>query len=217
MNPALQTLLQGNPLIWQGREATTVRRGLPTGFAELDGSLPGGGWPSGVVVELESPTRGVGELRILLPLMRRLSKESWIVWIAPPHIPYAPALSQQGVNLRRLLVLGPRLSERELLWSMERVLRSAACGMTLAWPGGLRPQAVRRLQLAAQAGGSLAFLLRPTHAPPSPAALRLRLTPRGSGLRVDILKARGAHRRTGIQLSPSHLDFRPPDPPSTGT
>jgi len=217
MNPALQALLQANPLIWQGREATTARRGLPTGFAELDEALPGGGWPHGTVVELESPTRGVGELSILLPLMRHLSKASWIIWIAPPHIPYAPALAQQGIDLRRLLVLGTRLSERDLLWSMERVLRSTACGMALAWPGALHHRAVRRVQLAAQAGGSLAFLLRPLDAGPSPAALRLRLTPRERGLKVDVLKARGAPRRTGILLSPSPLDFRPPDPPSAGT
>ena len=65
----------------------------------------------------------------------------------------------------------------------------------LLWSAVEEERALRRLQLAAEAGRACAFLYRsPTalrHA--SPAAVRLALSAAGDGLCVDIVKVRGGH------------------------
>ena len=68
---------------------------------------------------------------------------------------------------------------------------------------------MRRLQLAAEAGGSLGILYRPAEAvrEHSPAALRLRLAPTRAGLTVEIHKCRGGRAGTRLQLPlPLHVD-----------
>ena len=80
MSSPLQALLQ-NPAIWRGDEQARVRLpSIPTGFAELDRELPGGGWPRGVVSELLSERSGIGELSLLVPALANLSREDgWLM------------------------------------------------------------------------------------------------------------------------------------------
>jgi hypothetical protein len=63
---------------------------------------------------------------------------------------------------------------------------------------------LRRLQLAAEAGESLAFIYRPavTLDRSSPAALRIVLRPAAAALDVEVLKARGG--RGGAVSLPVH-------------
>ena len=79
---------------------------MPTGFDALDRELPGGGWPAGALTELLVRRAGIGELQLVLPALAALS---WagkrIVWLAPPHLPYAPALAADGVDLAQLVVV----------------------------------------------------------------------------------------------------------------
>ena len=52
---SLDLLLQ-HPGIWRGdRLAQAGVDALPTGFAELDKQLPGGGWPRGALTEIVGP------------------------------------------------------------------------------------------------------------------------------------------------------------------
>jgi hypothetical protein len=168
---------------------------VPTGFAALDAALPGGGWPAGAVTELMPDTAGIGELSLALPALARLTQAGrHVVWIAPPHLPYPPALLQHGLLLERLLLI-QAAEPASQLWSAEQLLRCAAIGAVLCWPLTLDDRRVRRLQLAAEAGGGCALLYRPIAAAqaPSPAALRLRLQSAPGGLRIEIRKARGRH------------------------
>jgi hypothetical protein len=189
------------------------RRGLyepahkpaPSGFAELDARLPGGGWPVGAVCELLLETMGIGELGLLVPALARLAQAGrYIAWIAPPYLPYAPALAQAGLALKHVLVVQTR-SVQESLWATEQTLRCPAFGAVLSWPSGIADKNVRRLQLAAEAGGTLGVLYRPAEAARehSPAALRLRLVPTGTGLSVDIHKCRGGQAGARLLLLPS--------------
>jgi hypothetical protein len=189
------------------------RRGLyepahkpaPSGFAELDARLPGGGWPVGAVCELLLETMGIGELGLLVPALARLAQAGrYIAWIAPPYLPYAPALAQAGLALKHVLVVQTR-SVQESLWATEQTLRCPAFGAVLSWPSGIVDKNVRRLQLAAEAGGTLGVLYRPAEAARehSPAALRLRLVPTGKGLSVDIHKCRGGRAGARLFLLPS--------------
>jgi hypothetical protein len=60
------------PDVWRGDTlARAPLPGVPTGFAELDRELPGGGWPRGGLTEILPLRRGIGELSLLLPALAR--------------------------------------------------------------------------------------------------------------------------------------------------
>jgi cell division inhibitor SulA/protein ImuA len=177
-----------------GAIAQVATPSVPTGFAALDAELPGGGWPTGCLTECLPDHDGIGELRILGPALARLSRSGGrLAWIAPPHLPYAPALDAAGITLARLLIVRTA-SARDTLWATEQALRSAACDAALVWPGTPTYAELRRLQLAAEGARALAVVFRPPRAEreASPAALRLALHTAAGGLAVRIFKRRGA-------------------------
>lgn len=200
---SLETLLE-NPRVWRGSSHTDTKIGLASGYPKLDRCLPGGGWPQQALTEILIEQYGIGELRLLMPALARLSSEEsqlhygepsepgWIAWVAPPFQPYAPALQQFGIDLSRMLIVRPK-DDSELLWSAEQALSSGTCAAVLLWPDKLDDRASRRLQLAAEKGHSWAIAFRPLTArqQPSAAALRLELESTGQGTRVHILKSRG--------------------------
>jgi len=186
---------------------------LPSSFAQLDAQLPGGGWPLGMPTELIARNPGIGELRLVVPLLKRLTRErKLVILLGPPHMPYAPALASFGIDLDYLIVI-QATQAADRLWAVEQVLRSASFGTLLAWlpQGRTRPEHLRRMQLAAQATRGPVFLFRelPAQFEASPAPLRLLLLPRpGQQLSVQILKRRGP-----VLAQPLVLDL--PQPPST--
>jgi len=183
------------PGIWRGSElARTACPGIASGFAALDAELPGGGWPCGALTEILPQHEGIGELRILGPALAQLASQGkFIAWIAPPYLPYAPALAAAGIDLARVLVV-KTARDSDSLWAAEQALRSAACGGVLAWPRDIRYPQLRRLQLAAEGSRCLAVLFRPAEAArePTPAVLRIALATSAGGLALSILKRRGA-------------------------
>jgi cell division inhibitor SulA/protein ImuA len=167
---------------------------VSTGCAALDAELPGGGWPTGCLTELLPAHEGIGELRILGPALAALSGTGRrLAWIAPPHLPYAPALDAAGIALAGLLIVRTGAA-RDTLWAAEQALASAACGAVLVWPGAAKYPELRRLQLAAEKSRALAVLFRAPRVAneASPAVLRLALHTVVGGLAVRILKRRGA-------------------------
>ena len=106
---SLEKLLE-NPRVWRGSSRTDTKIGLASGYPKLDRCLPGGGWPQQALTEILIEQYGIGELRLLMPALARLSAEEsyndeqsepgWIAWIAPPFQPYAPALQQLTVIFR---------------------------------------------------------------------------------------------------------------------
>jgi cell division inhibitor SulA/protein ImuA len=201
---SLENLLQERPDLWRAGDPASPAgaEAVPTGFPVLDRELAGG-WPRGALIELLAAGQGLGVFGLLLPALARLSRESaWIAWIAPPCLPYAPGLAQPGIDLSRLLLLDTR-GPRESLWALEQALRSGNCSAVLGWPEGLQGPTLRRLQLAAEAGGASAWLFRPEAAARevSPAVLRLRVSCVSSGgLKVEILKRRGGWTRAPLYL-----------------
>lgn len=195
----LSTLLARPDIRRGGELARVASESIATGFAALDAELPGAGWPTGCLTELLPAHEGIGELRILGPALAHLSQAGRrLAWIAPPHLPYAPALEAAGIDLAHLLIVRTR-SPRDTLWAAEQALASAACGAVLVWPGApprheVKYAELRRLQLAAEKTRTLAVLFRPPRAAmeASPAALRLALDTAAGGLAVRILKRRGA-------------------------
>ena len=183
-----------------GREGPAPRI-EPSGSTSLDAVLPGGGWQSGTIVELMPMNDGIGELRLLMPALARIThSERHVAMIAPPYTPFAPALLQHGLRLEHFWIIRAQ-SAADILWCAEQTLRCKSFGAVLAWPLTIRDREVRRLQLAAETGCSTGFVYRPPAAAreASPAAVRLRLqADAGRHLHIDVIKCRGA--RGGISV-----------------
>ncbi|MCG5525207.1 translesion DNA synthesis-associated protein ImuA [Ectothiorhodospira haloalkaliphila] len=208
--PTLESLLQ-RPDIWRGGgQDGHHRQTLSSGDAALDQRL-GGGWPQGALVELLLDQHGIGEVSLLLPALAALTQGGRAVaLVAPPYVPYAPALRQAGIHLRHLLWITPR-DDTEILWAMEQILRAGPVGAALVWPQRLTSRQLRRLQLAAEQGRATGFIYRPTQhiREPSPAALRLRLhADREGSPRLEIIKQRGP-KTTPQPLPEQHQDIPP--------
>ncbi len=187
---ALSSLLDARQ-VWRGR-ATPVPAGeQPTGWLALDAALPAGGWPDAALSEILLPVDGVGELRLLLPTLARLSRGARpVVIVAPPYAPCVAGWQQQGVDMRHVEIVAA--ADAQVLWATEQCLRSGSCAAVLAWPRQADDRALRRLQVAADAGKALAFAFRDRRhlSAASPAALRLEIdaAPRA---RVWVRKCRG--------------------------
>ena len=181
--------------VWRGRGnvAAFTRAVIPTGFPELDRSLPGGGWPLGALTEVFVDGYGIGELGLLMPALAALAKadpvkpKKWIAWVAPPFVPYAPALQQHDVNIDRLLMIHPTPGNKSRLWAIEQAVRSGSSAGVLAWVAAADAVILRRLQLAAEDQGCWVMLFRPASArlQRSPAALRIRVSRAGMDAGMD--------------------------------
>ncbi len=185
-------------------QSTTATTDAPadcvlTGFADLDEAL-GGGLRVGALNEVLVPTAGSGALEALLPALARAQRPPQLLaWIDHARLPYPPALARAGFDLSRVLLVSP-CNEREQSWSLDLALRSGACDVVVAWLARIDDTALRRLQLAAETTGTLALFVRPLAcaSTPSPAAVRLEVTPLASTdprrrrLRVAIRRCRGS-------------------------
>src|SRR5690554_3525535 len=182
-NPAVDDLLSRTHGLWQGAdrpaqtaqhtrrgvindlfanldEPGTAARHLPqgqsTGSAQLDAILPWSGWPPSGLVEIITPHLGIGELQLLLPLLRERSQgQQSILWITPPYDLNGTMLAQSGMNLRNSFVIPSSTRCNQALWSIEKALQSAECTMVLAWQNWLGSRVLRRLQMAAVEGNTL--------------------------------------------------------------
>ncbi|WP_439102775.1 translesion DNA synthesis-associated protein ImuA [Congregibacter sp.] len=176
---------------------------IPTGFGALDARLCEQGWPLGTCIEVMSDASGMGAMGLFLPAMEDLSQqERWQAFIAPPYTPYAPLLAARGVDTQKILLIHPRERE-ELLWSTEQALRSGTCSVVFSWLGNgeYRYAELRRLQLAAARGNTLAVLFRSQDAAHqhAPAALRLQMN---AYRQVHILKQRSGIQGIDVYLPP---------------
>jgi len=202
-----------------GDLARVASASVSTGFPQLDAALPGSGWPTGSLAELLPSHEGIGELRILGPALATLARAGKrLAWIAPPYLPYAPALAAAGIDLAQVLIVRTRTA-RDALWAAEQALHSAACGAVLVWPPAVKYVALRRLQLAAERSYAMTMLFRSPDvaSEPSPAVLRLGLHTAAGGLAVQILKRRGAvcERPMLVTLNQPHaVDRAPPAEPA---
>jgi hypothetical protein len=176
------------PDIWTGNELAQAEDSIASGFPQFDALLPGGGWPRGALTEVIVEREGIGELRLLLPALAKLTGEDrYVACIAPPYLPYAPALARAGIKLSHFLVVRAQ-SFAEQLWAAEQVLRSSACIFVLCWLN--KASDLRRLQLSAEEGSTVGIVFRRS-AQQSYSPLRIALAPAGDLTRVEILKRRG--------------------------
>lgn len=211
------------PNLWRASELPRLRSagvksdGIATGFQVLDDVLFDQGWPRAGLTELLLDEPGIGELTLLGPALASLSttEERLIAWIAPPFVPFAPALAAVGIDVSKTLMVHPD-NHANALWTFEQVLKTGACSALLGWLAEreLKFAEIRRLQFAARQGRTWASLFRPATVADnaSPAELRLCLRPRCGGVRLDVVKRRGGWPLSGIELD-FDVDSPPPSSP----
>ena len=175
---SLKRLLD-HPALWQASVKQSSRPVFSTGYEALDQAIYDGGWPQGAVTELLLTQPGVGELRLLAPLLSKFSSQpGYLVLVAPPYLPYAPHFAQQSVLLNKLLIIRAH-SVADRIWASQQALASRSCSAVVCWlPNAAAYKSeLRKLTLAAHQGQSWGFVMRPVAATvhPSPARLRIKL------------------------------------------
>jgi len=224
MSDVLQELLAGQA-VWRCRESAdglTAGAGttptVTTGYSVLDSYLPGGGWPLDSLMEVIVSESGIGELRLLMPALTELAanRDGHIVWVAPPYMPYAPALAQWGLDVARVLLIHSSQVD-DVLWATGEALASGSALAVLSWMPEMDVAETRRLQLAASSAKSWAIAFRSDSSArhqSSAATLRLALQAGSKGTEIDFFKIRGARPRriSGYDEYRGHwpqLDGRP--------
>ena len=209
MRENIEKLLLNNRDLWRACDLDKVNSNS-TGDKKLDNILPGGGWPKKGLVEVINQYHGIGELQLLIPLMLSVIKQGkWILWVCPPHIVYAPALQQAGIDTDQILVVNKAVPCKDALWSMERALRSNNCGLVLTWQTWLSVKVLRRLQLAAETGSTLGFIFKSRDNKYSPSRMRIRIKniTNFDEASITVIKAHDGSRAqsTNIKLYKHHL------------
>jgi protein ImuA len=148
---------------------------LTFGIREIDGHLPWGGLAPAALHEIVPAEPGdvTPGLGFAAALLGQAARTAPVLWCRSRRDLYAPGLKSLGLDAGNLVVVEAG-KDRELLWAMEEGLRSGALAAVLGEIRGLSATAARRLQLAAEEGGTLALL---AHGGTAPAALtRWRVT-----------------------------------------
>ncbi|MFT7527635.1 MAG: protein ImuA [Arenicella sp.] len=182
--------------LWRGKDQRNNKgqKIVSSGYPKLDKQLHLNGWPLASTVELGLSQAGIGELRLLAPALRELQNNHHqnIIWVAPPFLPYAPALIKEQIDISRLTIVQTN-NIQDSLWAAEQALLSECCSAVLLWTGNynLSIRELRRLHLAAQKSKTWNVLFRHSDClkQASAASLRLHLQANSfSQLNVHIVK-----------------------------
>jgi len=198
---------------WGGNMWARSGEEIHSGFDTLDFELGGRGWARPGLTEILCNHVGIGELSLLMKGLGSAANAArsgeaihmlWVVPQAQAWLPYAPALTQCGINLDHLMIVRTNSSE-DALWTAEQGLKSGACRAVLLRMNEIwcNPLSLRRLHQAAKLGNSVLWLMRPVEAAntPSPAGTRIVLQPEDAGvLRLDLRKRRGLPAGKSIRL-----------------
>lgn len=137
----------------------------------LDELLPKGVLRRGALVELF----GSGTALAVVLARAALRPAGVLAVIDPARRFYPPAAARMGIDLERLIVVQPDEPD----WIVIQALSCPAIDAVLCWPDRLHEKMFRRWQLAAERGGSVGLLMRPSVArgAPSWADLQLAVAP----------------------------------------
>jgi protein ImuA len=136
-------------------------------------------------------------------LGRLMADGGHVVWIGPRNELFGPGLAELGLAPARLIVVRARPAAARL-WALEEALRSPGLAAALAEVEQLSLTQSRRLQLAAEAKGVTALLLRPPGAGATPAAGGSRQVSGRPHWRIGLCRCRGG--RTGSWRVAWHED-----------
>ena len=183
-------------------------KSLSTGFDSMDKVLHLSGWPLGTNIELIGESHVNGNMSLLIPAMKSLSHQNrWHIFIAPPYVPYAPMLTNKGIDAKKILLIHPK-TKAELLWSAEQALRSKTCSTVFSWLGPVKYEynELQKLHLAAKKDDVLSvfFIEGTEQTTPTPSVLRLLMS---SYEKITVLKQRGGKQNITVQLPSREYGF----------
>ena len=137
------------------------KRVLPLGLAEIDQTLPAGGLACGEVHEVSGSAVGGFAAWLAGRLVRHAGGA--VLWCVKPGSTsqlYGPGLAAFGLDVGRLVIVHSR-RRADMLWAMEESLRCSSFAAVIGeCDDAINLTASRRLQLAAEAGGTTGFILR---------------------------------------------------------
>ncbi|MBL8831172.1 MAG: hypothetical protein JNL71_02165 [Rhodospirillales bacterium] len=143
-----------------GERAQPGRGPLAFGIPAIDGALPWPGLPRGALHEIAGATNDGAAAGFATALLARLAGDGPVLWIARRPELSAAGLAALGLEPARLLIVNaPRRADA--LWAFEEALRTPALAGAVAEIDDVDLTQSRRLQLAAEMGGTTALLLRP--------------------------------------------------------
>jgi protein ImuA len=200
--------------VWRAGELGSASlQTVATGYAALDGALPGGGWPQGALVEMLQPQAGLYEWGLVVPALAALQAQAaglLTVMVGAPHLPFGPALGARQLNMQRLLSIHGKPGDApSLLWATREALQCGDVHCVLAWLPDARSAHLRRLQIAAHAHNKLLFVFRPLRAQQESSPAPLRLLMEGAVSDAGNLLVHVVKRRGPPLAAPLLLDTRP--------
>ncbi len=138
-----------------------ARSVLPFGLREIDRRLPGGGLTIGSLHEVAGGANGAvdGAAAALFAAGIAARTRGQVLWCVTRVDLFAPALAQAGLAPDRLIHLEAD-DDTTLLACFEEGLRHGGLGAVVAEVARLPMTASRRLQLAAEKGGSIGIAIR---------------------------------------------------------
>ncbi|MGJ7038765.1 protein ImuA [Shinella sp. BE166] len=145
---------------FDGRAARD-RAVLPFGVPDIDDRLPGGGLALASLHEVcgggNDAVEGAAAMLFAAGIAARTKGQ--VLWVLTRPDLFAPALAQAGLAPGRVIYVEAG-DEKSLLLCFEEGLRHGGLGAVVAEVARLSLTASRRLQLAAEAGGTLGIALR---------------------------------------------------------
>jgi protein ImuA len=172
---------------------------LSTGAPALDRCLPLGGLRAGSLVEYLG---GGGSLALAAARAACQSGRALVIVDRAGRF-YAPAAASFGLNLTRLVLVRPATAADEL-WTLTEALRCPGIGAVWSVCPRLAQRDFRRLQLAAETGGTLGLLMRPAkvRSRPTWAEVQWLVEPQPARerwrMRVALVRCRGAHEGQSV-------------------
>lgn len=138
-----------------------VREVLPFGVEALDSRLPGGGLALGALHEVAGAGTGAvdGAVASLFVAGIAARTNGKVLWCITRADLFAPAIAQAGLKPDRVIYVEAH-DEKSVLSCFEEGLRHGGPGCVVAEVSHLSMTASRRLQLAAEASGTMGLALR---------------------------------------------------------
>lgn len=181
-------------------------RDLPVSASPVAGLrqlLPGG--LRGGLVEWLSDLEGAGSLSVAVLASQSAVGDRLWVFVDHRHQWHAAGLANLSLDLSRVVLVRPERA-CDALWVVEQSLRTRGVGGVVCEWDRLSTAVFRRLQLAAETGGTLGILLRPGRVrhQPSWAEYRLLVSPLGHVPAGPFLQPR---RRVRVELLSARKEF----------
>lgn len=130
---------------------------VPFGIAAIDSRLPQGGLAAGALHEIAGGLHGAEAALFVAGVLARL--EGPVLWCLRARDLFAPALAGAGLHPDRVIYAAGG-DEKTVLPCLEEGLRHGGLAGVVGEVARLPMTASRRLQLAAEASGVIAFLIR---------------------------------------------------------